>query len=507
LILFCAIVSTSVQADLFFFEPFSESIFPEGFLLGKPHTSDEAKNGWTSGNSASDRGSSYVSSSAALSYEGLAAEPNSHGVVRTANTYTSNRNAGKPFGTTIVDGSVYCSFLMKVVSLPTEKRCLLSLNHADGSSRFNKPTASVWLDSDGCLLIGKTSDANTPDKTASIGDDTVFVVLKYSFKEGQNNDEVALYVNPKPGQSEPTQPVLLTSHGEDARKLMLIGLPQNGVNGGHGADSGQIYMDEIRVGTQWADVTPAAKAQVVYNDIAPADLLMRYAPKDEVKANKLKKYLTKELGEIAYGTEGTGTARTITKTIVVPPNVTYDGKGEVLTADAQIMGGGDESENQKPLFLLAPGAGIKNVTITVPGCEGIHMMGDNVLDNIHWQDVGEDAASVRSYFPGGKITIKNSQGYKAADKMFQFNTICNVRIENFVGDDMGKLIKNMWFKENVPFYVDLNDVKVTNVRNAVVQSENPKCQARYHNLSYKFSGRFRSERVFRNIPPENVTEY
>ncbi|WP_437932710.1 pectate lyase [Sorangium sp. So ce291] len=73
-----------------------------------------------------------------------------------------------------------------------------------------------------------------------------------------------------------------------------------------------------------------------------------------------------------------------------------------------------------PFFLIAPGASVKNVTITYPGCEGIHMMGDNALENITSDHLGEDAASVRSYFPGGAILIKDSKGFKAADKMTKF---------------------------------------------------------------------------------------
>jgi len=254
--------------------------------------------------------------------------------------------------------------------------------------------------------------------------------------------------------------------------------------------------------------TPSAQL-LTHEDTTPLDLLLQYTPADEELAEKYKHYLTQELGVLIYGIKGTGTARTITKTIVVPPNVTYDGKGEVLTADTKAMGAdmGEQSEKQRPLFLLAPGAGIKNVTITDPGCEGIHLMGDNVLDNIHWEDVGEDAASVRSYFPGGKITIKNSKAFKASDKMFQFNTSCSVSIENFVGDGMGKLVRHMG-SQDVPFNIDLNNVTVTNVVNAIVQSGSRKCYVRYHNLSYKFKGdKDRPERVFRKIPPENVTEY
>lgn len=258
-----------------------------------------------------------------------------------------------------------------------------------------------------------------------------------------------------------------------------------------------------------ATLTQAADPKATYENTAPVDLLRQYAPTNTALAGKYTGYLTKELGFLSYGIKGTGTARTITNTIVIPPNVTYDGKGEVLTADASTMsdGKGGQSEKQKPLFILCPGAGLKNVTITDPGCEGVHMMGDNVLDNIVWEHVGEDAASVRSYFPGGKITIKNCQAYQARDKVFQFNTSCDVKIENFTGNVMGKLVKHM-ASSDVPFSIDLNNITVSNVMSAVVLSESKQCQARYHNLTYHFKGgKDKADQVFRLIPKENVTKY
>ncbi len=84
---------------------------------------------------------------------------------------------------------------------------------------------------------------------------------------------------------------------------------------------------------------------------------------------------------------------TITQTIVVPPNTIYDGGGEVLTADPTAMNcdltEGEQAESQRPYFLLAPGASLRNVTINYLGCEGVHMMGDNILDNITWVDVAK----------------------------------------------------------------------------------------------------------------------
>lgn len=243
----------------------------------------------------------------------------------------------------------------------------------------------------------------------------------------------------------------------------------------------------------------------------PLDVLRAFAPADEDLAEDFEVYLTEELGSVTCATRGTGSARTLTQTIVVPPNAVYDGMGETLTADAAAMAcdtsEGEQDEGQRPLFVLAPGAQLENVTITYPGCEGIHMLGDNVLENVVWEDAGEDAASVRSYFPGGAITIRDSKGYKAADKMFQFNAPCDVLIERFEGDDMGKLVRQNGGTE-FELNVDLDTVTVTGVISAVVQSDSPLCFVRHHALSYAFTGSGdNSDRVFRDIPPQNVTEY
>jgi hypothetical protein len=244
----------------------------------------------------------------------------------------------------------------------------------------------------------------------------------------------------------------------------------------------------------------------------PAAILAGFAPTDEELAEMFAEYVASELGPMTCAMAGgNGGSRTITQPIFVPPNVVYDGKGEKLTAEATAMKcdltEGEQAESQRPYFVLAPGASVKNVTIAYPGCEGIHMLGDNVLDNISWENAGEDAASVRSYFPGGKITISNSDGVSAADKMFQFNAPCDVRIENFTGSDMGKLVRQNG-DTTFELRVDLNNVTVTGVISAVVQSDSPLCYVRHHNLSYQFTGSGdKSDRVFRDVPPANVTEY
>lgn len=240
-------------------------------------------------------------------------------------------------------------------------------------------------------------------------------------------------------------------------------------------------------------------------------MLQAFAPADEDLAEDFAGYLGEELGPLTCATSGTGGSRTITQTIVVPPNTIYDGGGEVLTADPTAMNcdltEGEQAESQRPYFLLAPGASVRNVTIDYPGCEGIHMMGNNILENITWVDVGEDAASVRSYFPGGTFAIINSQADHARDKTFQFNAPGALLIRDFVGTDMGKLVRQNGGTE-FEFHVDLDNVTVTEVVSAVVQSDSPLCFVRHHNLQFDFTGTSdRSDRVFRDIPAANVTEY
>jgi hypothetical protein len=245
------------QAALSFYEPFSTNNFTGGASLGK----NEA-NGWSIGNSPSAHGSSVVGGAATLNYEGLQTDASSLGVVRAPNTTESSRNVGKPFDTAFTNGPVYCSFLVQAVTLPTTNRCVLSLNQSTGGNGFASPAASVWVDAAGRLLIGKNSSNSAPETTAALGDKTAFVVLKYTFNPGADDDEVALYLAPKPGQPEPAKPTLATTNGADIKKLVAFGLPQGRPSDStHGAGTGELYLDEIRVGDTWADVTPAAEAK------------------------------------------------------------------------------------------------------------------------------------------------------------------------------------------------------------------------------------------------------
>ncbi|MGC9669855.1 pectate lyase [Planosporangium sp. 12N6] len=126
------------------------------------------------------------------------------------------------------------------------------------------------------------------------------------------------------------------------------------------------------------------------------------------------------------------------------------------------LGDGTSSESQKPVFTLNNGATLKNVIIGAPGADGVHCKGTCTLQNVWWEDVGEDAATLEGSAPAGSVmTIDGGGARKAADKVFQHNGPGTYVIRNFFVDDFGKLYRSCGnCKSN---YQGRRDVVVQNV--------------------------------------------
>ena len=135
-----------------------------------------------------------------------------------------------------------------------------------------------------------------------------------------------------------------------------------------------------------------------------------------------------------------GTSVPVPKTIKVTGG-TYDGglKRFYGTGD---LGTGGQSENQKPIFELADGTTLKNVVLGNPAADGVHCLGTCTLLNVWWEDVGEDAATLKGTSASQTMTIDGGGARKASDKVFQHNGPGTVYIRNFQVDDFGKLYRS-----------------------------------------------------------------
>jgi hypothetical protein len=91
------------------------------------------------------------------------------------------------------------------------------------------------------------------------------------------------------------------------------------------------------------------------------------------------------------------------------------------------------------MFELADGAVLKNVIIGAPAGDGVHCLGRCTIQNVWWEDVGEDAAT----FLGttGDAYVIGGGARSADDKTFQHNGSGTVHISGFYAQNIGKLYR------------------------------------------------------------------
>ncbi len=168
--------------------------------------------------------------------------------------------------------------------------------------------------------------------------------------------------------------------------------------------------------------------------------------------------------------------KTITSTIVVKAGETYDGKGETIVA--QGLGDGSQGENQKPVFKLEKGANLKNVRIAFPGCDGVHCYGDNIVENVVWEDIGEDALTVKGE---GDVKIIGGSARDGDDKCFQINAASTFTVKDFTCTNIGKLIRQ---NGDTTFKVTINleNVTVNNAKECVARTDSKTTELYYKNL-------------------------
>ncbi|GIE35339.1 hypothetical protein Ait01nite_083840 [Actinoplanes italicus] len=130
--------------------------------------------------------------------------------------------------------------------------------------------------------------------------------------------------------------------------------------------------------------------------------------------------------------------KAVTATIAV--SGTLDG-GNARYFGSGALGGDGQDEGQDPIFKLADGAVLKNVILGAPAADGIHCSGSCTLQNVWWENVGEDAAT----FKGGTsatYTVDGGGAKGADDKVFQHNGGGTLTIKNFQVSDFGKLYRS-----------------------------------------------------------------
>lgn len=231
--------------------PFYDGLaYTNGTALGDDGSGSEAV--WSIGNSPSVD-SPVITNTASLSYPGL---PDSGGIgVQVRNPGGSNKESGVDTASHPMTGlgqRLYASFLLNLQSYPSAN-CPVAYFDDNGSP--SDSFQGLGLLPDGRLTLHRNAGISAPGGTnataLSLGT-TYLVVFRYKSITNSSNDELALWINPALGlTSEPTPDLAMATGGADRTALRGFLIKQNT------AFSAVLYFDELRLGTNWADVTPS----------------------------------------------------------------------------------------------------------------------------------------------------------------------------------------------------------------------------------------------------------
>lgn len=111
----------------------------------------------------------------------------------------------------------------------------------------------------------------------------------------------------------------------------------------------------------------------------------------------------------------------------------YDRGSGACTDQAE---GGDADA----VFLLEEGATLSRVTIGANQAEGVHCLGSCTLDHVFFEDVCEDAITIKQ--KSGISRINYGGAKHASDKVVQHNGGGTVIINSFYVEDFGKLYRS-----------------------------------------------------------------
>ncbi len=175
--------------------------------------------------------------------------------------------------TQTTSGIVYYSYIFSITDMGSSFAGLLPNSVATSTSAPGSGSigACVWVKPSGnagFFNIGLSARANqttigTEPNNLQYGSEEyayntpIFVVLSYEMVDGSANDIVNLWINPVPGAAAPAVS-FTTTPSSDIADMSGFFIKQNG-----NSNTPNVEMDEIRIGTSWADVTPSGVVVVV----------------------------------------------------------------------------------------------------------------------------------------------------------------------------------------------------------------------------------------------------
>ncbi|RLN65904.1 hypothetical protein BBP00_00002574, partial [Phytophthora kernoviae] len=167
----------------------------------------------------------------------------------------------------------------------------------------------------------------------------------------------------------------------------------------------------------------------------------------------------------------------------------FDGKMKTFERSDITCEGQTESGSKTAVFLVEAGGTLKNVIIGKNQMEGVHCdNSDCTIENVWWDDVCEDALSIKGGSASSVTTVTGGGARSADDKVIQHNGFGTVKIDGFYAEDFGKLYRSCGTCGDKPKKVILSNVYAVNPSVSIVTvNKNYNDQAKLTNIHVKSS--------------------
>uniref|UniRef100_H3GY53 Probable pectate lyase F n=1 Tax=Phytophthora ramorum TaxID=164328 RepID=H3GY53_PHYRM len=176
----------------------------------------------------------------------------------------------------------------------------------------------------------------------------------------------------------------------------------------------------------------------------------------------------------------------------------FDGKMQTFDRTNITCLGQEESGQSTAVFQLEANATLKNAIIGKNQMEGVHCDdNDCTIDNVWWDDVCEDALSIKGGDASSVSRVLGGGARYADDKVIQHNGLGTVIIDGFYAQDFGKLYRSCGSCSNNPaqrflnmrnVFADLEIIQAQRVDpnvSIVMMNENYGDEAVLHNIYVK----------------------
>ncbi|RLN73459.1 hypothetical protein BBJ28_00007740 [Nothophytophthora sp. Chile5] len=158
-----------------------------------------------------------------------------------------------------------------------------------------------------------------------------------------------------------------------------------------------------------------------------------------------------------------------TEPYTVAAGETFDGELQTFQRSDITCEGQEESGSSTAVFLVEAGGTLKNVIIGADQMEGVHCDdSDCTIENVWWDDVCEDALSIKGGSASSVSTVTGGGARNADDKVVQHNGYGTVTIDGFYVETFGKLYRSCGTCGDRQRFVTVSNVYAVNPSVSIV---------------------------------------